>query len=75
MTRFKVTSVSGWSIRQGTHGASSRRETRPAWQVLDTVNCHHLIREFQPGWANTHRGVSLELEARTFAAELEEEYP
>jgi hypothetical protein len=69
--RFKVTSVEGWTINQGTHGASGRKQTKAAWQVLDTAVCHRLVREFHPSAASTYKRVDLEAEAHEFAAELE----
>lgn len=75
MNRFKVTSVSGWTINQGTHGASGRKQTRDAWQVLDTAVCHRVVREFHPSAASTYRRVDLGSEARAFAARLERKYP
>jgi hypothetical protein len=75
VTRFKVTSVSGWTITQRAHGASSVKQTAPAWQVLDSACCHHIVREFRAKWVNQHSSGAAEAEARAFAAQLERDYP
>jgi hypothetical protein len=73
VTRFKVTCVTGWPINQGSHGASGSKEPAAIWQVLDTANCCHVIREFRCVW--TYRGgYSAPLaEAVALAARLEQE--
>lgn len=75
MTRFKVVSIGGWTINQGAHGASGAKYPVAAWYVLDTANCHHVVREFRRVWANSYGRAIPERDARTYAAELEREYP
>ena len=75
MTRFKVTCISGWGVRQGGHGASGRKQTATAWQVLDSANCFQIVREFRLEGNQHRRGDDPESAARTLAAELEAMYP
>lgn len=75
MTRFKVTSIGGWTITQRAHGASGWKQTAAAWYVLDTANCSHIVREFRARWVNQHSSSAAEAEAREFAAQLESDYP
>lgn len=73
--RFKVVSIGGWTINQGSHGASGRKHPIAAWYVLDTANCHYIVREYRRKWANRYGRAIPETEARAYAAELEENYP
>ena len=73
--RFRVTSISGWGVGQGGHGASGRKQTHTAWQVLDSANCFHIVREFRLEGNQHRRGGNPETAARAFAEQLEQEYP
>jgi hypothetical protein len=75
VTRFKVARVSGWTVNPGSHGASASKRTQDGFVVLDRANCHHIVKEFRASFQHTHRGASLELEARVYARRLEREYP
>lgn len=75
MTRFRVTSISGWTINQHSHGASGAKRPVAAWYVLDSANCFHIVREYRAVWANVHGRAKPETDARAYAAELERDYP
>ena len=75
MTRFRVVSIGGWSINQGSHGASGRKHPIAAWYVLDSANCFHIVREYRRAWRERYGRAIPQQQAREDAAELERGYP
>jgi hypothetical protein len=72
VSRFKVTSIEGWSISAA--AASGTKRPAPAWYVLDSANCFGIVREFRSAGNQWNRGTP-EADARAYAAELERDYP